>query len=267
MDDQSTDPRPAGGPDAPTRDEAVMHAIEALLTAREAVESMADGSDRIYALDQLASRWLEVADRLEPSAPVKASGRAREGQSPHGPYLRVGPAVSGPQTGAQSFQPRTLHFGSDIPVVHLWNGVAYAVGSMWTDTHHQAWMVVDVCRTTGEPWLEARGPNENLGQWSVSRVTDAFGSLMRLWGGPTVYTFGDERYALGTVWTDRDGDRWRVAGPDERGELRMVDESTKDQEFMPRYEEGETVYCTSLAEVLQRWGPITRAEDDAIHLV
>lgn len=264
MDTEST-------PQPPSRDDALIHAQEALQAARSAVESMMDGSDRVYALDQIAARWLQVADRLESSAPVKGLHTPSGGQSPSGRYLRVGQAVSGPQTGAQGRtgkgESRTLNFGPDMPVVHLWQGVAYAVGSMWTDTRLQPWRVVDVYRLTGEPWLEPREPDENSARWSVGRVIDAFGNLMRLWGGPTVYTFGDERYPLGTVWVDKDGDRWRVVGPDERGELRMVDESTRDPEFMPRYEEGETLYSTPLAEVLERWGPITRAEDDAIHLL
>lgn len=264
MDLEST-PRP------PSRDDALIHAQEALSAARSAVESMVDGSDRVYALDQIAARWLQVADRLEPNGPAKGLHTPSGGQSPSGQYLRVGQAVSGPQTGAQGRtgkgEPRTLNFGPDMPVVHLWQGVAYAVGSLWTDTRHQPWMVVDGYQLTGEPWLEPRGPNENSGRWSVGRVIDAFGNLVRIWSGPGVYAFGDERYPLGTVWTDRDGDRWRVAGPDERGELRMVDESTKDRELMPGYEEGETLYCATLDDVLNRWGPITRAEDDAIHLL
>lgn len=258
-------------PQPPSRDDALIHAQEALSAARSAVESMMDGSDRVYALDQIAARWLQVADRLGSSAPAKGLHTPSGGQSPSGPYLRVGQAVSGPQTGAQGRtgkgEPRTLNFGPDMPVVHLWQGVAYAVGSLWTDTRHQPWMVVDGYQLTGEPWLEPRGPNENSGRWSVGRVIDAFGNLVRIWSGPGVYTFGDERYALGTVWVDKDGDRWRVAGPDERGELRMVDESTKDRELMPGYEEGETLYCATLDDVLNRWGPITRAEDDAIHLL
>lgn len=271
MDDQSTDPRPAGGPDAPTRDEAVMHAIEALLTAREAVESMTDGSDRIYALDQLASRWLDVADRLESNAPVKASGCAREGQSPSARYPDMAYGVQGAHKGVQRFQARALDFGPDMPTVHLWQGVAYPEGSAWD-------VPGDPTGATGGPSTWTVGCTKPGDQpvfvsptgahtASLTVLTAMEGTPTRVMEDVTVFKCGGVQYPLGTVWTDKDGDRWRVAGRDERGELRMVDESTKDPEFMPQYVEGETVYCSPLAEVLQRWGPITRAEDDAIHLV
>lgn len=260
-------------PQPPNRDDALIHAQEALLAARSAVESMADGSDRVFALDQIAARWLEVVRRLDYRTPVKASECAREGQSPSGRYLRMGPDVSGPQTGAQSRtgkgEPRTLNFGPDMPVVHLWQGVAYPEGAMWdvpgdpdgSTSSPSTWFVNGVDHT-GQPIFVSQ-----VGQHTASLavLTAMGGTPTRVMEDVTVFKCGGVQYPLGTVWIDKDGDRWRVAGRDERGELRMVDESTKDPEFMPRYEEGETMYCTTLDEVLTRWGPLFRAEDDAIH--
>lgn len=279
MDDRSAGTgqnTPENGPerlsDAPvarTRSGALEMAWEALTAARAAVDVAADAVDRMVWLDQIAARWIELADHLDPRDAGKAPGRPVERLLAPPRYAGVGEGSREAQAGAQGrtgkVEPRTLNFGPDMPFVSLWHGTAYAMGSMWTDSHQQVWMVVGAYRTTGEPWLEARGPNENTGRWSIGRVIEAFGPPTRVWGGPTVYAFGDGRYPLGTMWTDRDGDRWRVAGPDDRGELRMVDESTKDPEFMPQYAEGDVLYYSPLAEVLQRWGPLVQADDDAWH--
>lgn len=266
MDTEST-------PQPPSRDDALIHAQEALLAARSAVESMADGSDRIYVLDQLASRWLDVADRLEPSAPVKGLHTPSRGQSPSGPYLRVGPAVSGPQTGAQGRtgkgEPRTLNFGPDMPVVHLWQGVAYPEGAMWdvpgdsdgSTSSPSTWFVNGVDHA-GQPIFVSH-PGQHTASLIV--LTAMGGTPTRVLEDTTVFKRGGVQYPLGTVWTDKDGDRWRVGGPDERGELRMVDESSMDLEHQPDYGPDGDQFFTPLAELLQRYGPLVKAEDDWLY--
>lgn len=266
MDHEST-------PQPPSRDDALIHAQEALLAARRAVESMADGADQVYVLDQIAARWIDLADRLAPSGPAKGLHTPSGGQSPMAGTSGVGRDARGPQTGAQSREgngePRTLNFGPDMPVVHLWDGVAYPEGSAW-----------DV---PGDPTGATGGPSTWTVGWtkpgdqpvfvsptgahtaSLTVLTAMEGTPTRVMEDTTVFKCGGVQYPLGTVWTDRDDDRWRVVGPDERGELSLVDESSMDPAFTPDYTPGDSWVPTPIADVMKEYGPLVKADDDGLY--
>lgn len=160
---------PYAGLPAPSRDQALWHACEALLAAREAVDALPEATDRTYALDQIAHRWLELADRLEPQGAEKGQEGGVEGRAPGSGYPGVGQAVPESQAGAQEFV--------DHPV---YDGVEYPMESRWMDREYDVWVVTGVT-SDGLPLMTGPdGPDGADSPLSVRRVLELYAPLTRV---------------------------------------------------------------------------------------
>lgn len=239
--------KPPGSPSEPlagvTASECLGKAYEALSAAHSHAMDVHDPQAVDTAL-RIAAEWRLLGDSLHAVAWEAAHRASLEAFD--GPLERVtgGPgggslpeAPEGPQTGTQSFAPRTVVL-PDGSTVHLWRGTSYVEGEGWYDQEGSVWTVAGV-RATGEPYLCHGDAQEGVDSLLLVR------SVI----GPGRY--GGDPYPMGSVWEDCEGDLWIVTSTSASGVPRVV-------ELPMMVEDAGDAVDLSVEVVNERFGPLVR---------